>query len=110
MTQVDATSQLWAEMSLSYNPDDEAEPPPNTFAIMGQVLHFYKSYNYKICEWRPGHYAVASVMGNWSIPVFCDQLVNLELYEHMSSRLSQPISVIGEEDIFLLIGLCTSWH
>ena len=28
--QVDASSRLWAEMSLSYNPDRNVDPPPPT--------------------------------------------------------------------------------
>ena len=58
MSQVDAASRLWAGMSLSYNPDAEASPPPNTFALLGNILHFFRSYNYRVCEWRPIRYAV----------------------------------------------------
>ena len=70
MTPIGATAQLWAEMELSYNPDMDAEQPPNTFALLGRILHFYKSYDYKICEWRPSHYSVAIVLGTWGYSCF----------------------------------------
>ena len=45
MTQVDGAARLWAGMGLSYNPASECEPLPNTFALMGRILHFIRAYN-----------------------------------------------------------------
>ena len=108
MTQVEPTAQLWTDMALPYDPTDESASLPNTFALLSSVLHFYKSHNYKICEWRPGHYAVAGVLENWGVPVFSDQVMNPELHEHLSRRVAQPFREIQTDDIFLLVGLCTS--
>ena len=33
MPQIYATAQLWAEMSLSYNPSADLDGPPNNFAL-----------------------------------------------------------------------------
>ena len=64
-TQIDAATQLWAGMSRSYNPNLDVGSPRNIFAFLGNILHFYRHYNYRICEWRPSHYDVTSVLGNW---------------------------------------------
>ena len=85
------------------------EKPPNTFAILGRVLHFYRPYNYRICECRPVHYAVASVLGNWGVPVFSDHVLYMDMQNLLGRRVSHPPSAIGGDDIFLLIGLCATW-
>ena len=66
--QVDAASRLWAGMSPSHNPDADVSPPPNTFALLGNIMRFFRPYNYRVCEWRPSHYAVASILENWGAP------------------------------------------
>ena len=108
MVEVDAVSRLWANMSLSYNPDSEATPPPTTFAISVHVLHFLRSYNYRVCECRPSHFAVAGVMGRWDVPVFSDQVLDAAIHDLLVSRASHPMELIGDIDIFLLIGFCAS--
>ena len=105
MVEVDAVSRLWANMALPYNPGLGAASPPNTFAILGYVLHFYRAYNYRICEWRPSHFAIGSVLENWGVPVFSDQLLDVGVYELLVRRVSQSFSLIGDKDIFLLVGL-----
>ena len=103
MTKIDPTTQLWAEMALSYDPSPDAERPPKTFALLGYVLHFYRAYNYRICEWRPGHYAVASVIENWGVPVFIDRIPDQDLHDRLSRRVSHSLPAIGEDDILLLV-------
>ena len=101
MAPVDAVAQLWAGMALSYNPAMGAIPTSNTSALLGNVLHFYKSYNYKICEWRPSHYAVAGICENWGIPVYSDHVMDMNIRNLLARRVSHPLSVVGEDDIFL---------
>ena len=77
MTHIDATARLWAGMSLSYNPDLYLGPPPNNFAPIGQILRFFRSCNYRVCEWRPIHFAASNVLENWGVPVFGDHLLDV---------------------------------
>ena len=110
MTQVDADSRLWEGMSLSYNPDAEASPPHNTYiALLGDIMHFFRSYNYRVCEWRPSHYVVASILENWGSPVYSDRILDIAIHDLLARRASRPMSVIGANDIFLLIWYCSSW-
>ena len=81
MTQIDGVTRLWAGMGFSYNPDTNISPPPNTFALLGYILHFIRSYNYRVCDWRQSHYAVANVLGNWGVPVFPDQVLGVEIHD-----------------------------
>ena len=96
-------------MSLPYNPESGTEPPPNTFALLGQVLRFFRSYNYRFCEWRPSHFAAAGVLGNWGVPVFSEQVLGASIRDLLVRRASHPLALIGDKDIFLLIGFCASW-
>ena len=109
MAQIDGDIRLWAGMGLSYNPDTNSEPPPKTFALLGHILDFSRPYNYRVCEWRPSHYAVANVMGGWGIPVSPDQILGIATHDLLVRRASHPLSVIGDKDIFMLIGYCSSW-
>ena len=109
MTEVDASHRLWAGMSLSYNPDSDVDPPPNTFAILGHILHFPRPYNYRVCGWRPSHFAVSGVLGNWGVPVFSDQVMYLGIPDLLVRMESHPLASIGDKHIFLLIGYCMSW-
>ena len=102
MTQIDATAQLWAAMELSYDLSPDAERPPNTFALLGHILHFCRSYNYRVCEWRPFHYSVASVLGNWGVPVFSDQILDRDLHDLLARRSPHPLPVIWGDDIFFV--------
>ena len=109
MTQIDGASRLWAGMGLSYNPDADGESPPNTFALLGYVLHFLRSYNYRVCEWRPSHFAGADILENWGVPVFSDQIPDVAARDILVRRSSHPLSPIGDKDIVILIGYCSSW-
>ena len=109
MTQVAASPRLWAGMSLSYNPDMDVNPPPNTFALIGHILHFLRPYNYRVCDWRPSHFALASVLEYWGVPVFIDQILAVGIRDFLVRLESHPISSIGRNDIFMLIGYCVSW-
>ena len=110
MTPVDGAARLWAVMGLSYRPaSSEREPLPNTFAIMGLVLHFLRAYNYRICEWRPSNYAVASFLENWGVSAYSDQVLDASVHELLLGRTTQSISLIGDREVFVLIGMCTSW-
>ena len=108
-TPIDAAAKLWAEMALSYNPDMVADRQPSTFALLGHIAHLYKSYDYKISERRPIHYAVASVLGIWGAPAFSDQVLDVDIQNMLARRFSHPLSAIGEDDVALLIGLCATW-
>ena len=100
MTEVDAESRFWAGMSLSYNPDSDVDPPPITFAILGQILRYSRSYNYRVCEWRPCHFAVAGVLENWGAPVFIDHVMGVGIHDLLARMESRPLSAIGDNDIF----------
>ena len=104
MVEVDAVSRLWANMALSYNPSTESEPLPNTFAILALVLHFFRAYNYRVCEWRPSHFAIASVLENWGVPVFSDQILDVHIHDLLVRNASHAFHLIGDKDIFLLVG------
>ena len=104
MTQIDGAPRLWTGMGLSYNHDANSEPPPNTFAILGHVLHFLRSYNYRVCEWRPSHSPAGNVMGNWGVPVYSDQVLDIGVRDMLARRDSHPLSAIGDKDILILIG------
>ena len=109
MAHVDAASRLWEGMSLPYNLSTGESLPPITFSLLGHIMHFFRSYNYRVCEWRPSHYAVASVLENWGAPVYSDQILDIAVHDILVRRASRPMSVIGDSDIFLLIGYCNSW-
>ena len=49
------------------------------------------------------------MLGNWGVPVFSDQILGVGIHDFLARRDSQPISVIGDKDIFALIGYCISW-
>ena len=106
MAQIDVAARLWAGMALSYNHDMDVAPPPNASAILWRILHFPRSYNYRVCEWRPIHLAVANVLGNRGVPVYIDQVLDIGVRDLRGSRNSRPLSVIGDKDIFILICYC----
>ena len=109
MAEVDDASRLWAGVTSSYNPDSEVTPPPNTFALLGHILHFFRSYNYRVREWRPSNFAVAIVIENWGVPVFIDQVLDSGIHDLLVRRSPRPLSLLGDKDIFILIGHCGSW-
>ena len=104
-----ATSQLWAGMALSYKPDVGAEPRQTQLLYWDASFAFFRSYDYRAYEWRPSHYAVECVMGNWGVPVFRDQVLDSGVYDMLVRRVSPPISVLGDADIFLLAVYCATW-
>lgn len=81
----------------------EVERPPNTFALIGQILHFLRSYDYMVCDGRPSHFASASFLENWDVPVFIDQLLDVGVRDFLARRVSHSLSVIRGDDISLLI-------
>ena len=110
MTHIDATAHLWDGVALSYNPNLGDAPLPNPFSIMWHVIRFSRHYNYRACEWRPGHCASGSLLGNWGVPVFSDQVLDIGAHELLARRVSHTLSVTGDVDIFLLAGYCATWE
>ena len=110
MKQVDAASGLGKACQCpTTRTDVKASPSPNAFALLGRIPHFFRSCNYRVCEWRPSHYDVASILENWGFPVYSDQILDIAIHDILARRASLPMSVIYDNDIFFLIWYCHSW-
>ena len=109
-TRIEATPQSWEGMALPYGPIVGIGHHTNTFSILGNALNPPpRSYNYRVCEWRPSHYAVSGVLGNWAYPL---SVITYSMYgvrDLLVSRPSRPLSVIGGKDIFTFMGFCDEW-
>lgn len=51
MIRIGDVHELWNTMSLSYDPAPTVPSPPNTSTMPGQILHFFRHYNRRVCEW-----------------------------------------------------------
>ena len=84
---------------------------PGTFAILGGILTFFRRCRrYRICEWRPSNFALSGILGNRGLPSYVDQVVETEVFNIPRVNAQQPIGMIEDRDVFILVGCCKSWR
>ena len=49
------------------------------------------------------------MLGNWGVPVFSDQVLDIAVRDLLARRVPRQLSVVGDVDIFLLVGFRTEW-
>ena len=69
-------------------------------------MRFFSAYNRRVCKWSPGIYSVDSVLENWGHRVFCDHMVESQVFDSIVMKSSQEMSAIGDKDIYLLAARC----
>ena len=106
MAQVEVTHHFRAQMAISYQADTDMPTPTNTFPLFAPGLQFLKTYRRRSCEWRTSIYTAWGVLGNWGLPVFCDQVIARAVFDMVSQRTIHRAELLGDRSAFVTIGRC----
>ena len=82
-------------MPPTYRPCQLGGPKLNASALLASLLEFYRTYPYRLCEWRPGMYSISGALGDWGVPSYFPPIRDRGLFQQLVHRAAHPLCEFG---------------